>query len=208
MTLFAILLQFSSLFSFFNYNHQQALSYIERHKALAIKEMERTGIPASIKLAQALVESQAGTSDLALRSNNHFGIKCGAGWRGGTYYSWDDDPQMSCFRVYSSIRESYIAHSNFLSNPDKNSRYGFLFRLNKKDYRAWAHGLQTAGYATDPSYAQRLIQTIERYELYRFDRVINNNIAGSTRVKTSPPPAQRPKVVPQVIHVPKISSRT
>lgn len=150
------------------------LSYIEMYKDLAIEEMHRTGIPASIKLAQAILESNAGRSELALKANNHFGIKCGSGWKGRTHYREDDDYEngqliKSCFRAFDSVEESFRAHSAFLIGSGKNGRYAFLFDYGL-DYKKWARGLREAGYATDPKYPERLIDLIERYELYRYDQ--------------------------------------
>lgn len=149
--------------------------YIQRYKEIAINEMRRTGIPASIKLAQGVLESGGGSSVLARKANNHFGIKCGSEWRGPTYYIKDDDYDEngqlieSCFRVYEDPEASYIAHSEFLRDPNKAYRYGFLFRLDGKDYKKWAQGLKSAGYATSPTYADGLISIIEQYKLYKFD---------------------------------------
>ncbi len=149
-------------------------SFINKYKNIAIKEMERTGIPASIKIAQALLESGAGRSDLARKANNHFGIKCGGDWTGKTYYKEDDDRDArgrivpSCFRKYNKAEESWIAHSEFLSGR---YRYQALFQLDPKDYRAWAHGLRQAGYATNPNYGTDLIRVIETYQLYQYDEV-------------------------------------
>lgn len=151
--------------------------YIERFKDISISEASRTGIPASIKLAQGILESNAGLSTLALRANNHFGIKCHNDWTGKKYYHEDDDYDdqgkliESCFRVYKNAEASYIAHSEFLRDPNKRFRYGFLFSLPPHDYRAWAHGLKSAGYATSPTYAEKLIRVIETYELFRFDQM-------------------------------------
>jgi len=153
------------------------LDYIDKYKKIAIAEMERAGVPASIKLAQGLLESNAGKSTLAKRANNHFGMKCGSAWKGKTYDKEDDDYDAngklikSCFRVYRNAKASYIAHSEFLRDPNKNYRYGFLFRLNPRDYKAWARGLKKAGYATSPTYATNLINTIETYELFQYDRI-------------------------------------
>ncbi len=153
------------------------LEYIDKYKKIAIAEMERAGVPASIKLAQGLLESNAGQSTLAKRANNHFGMKCGSAWKGKTYAKEDDDYDengkllKSCFRVYKNAKASYIAHSEFLRDPNKNYRYGFLFRINPRDYKAWAKGLKKAGYATSPTYAQNLINTIETYELFQYDRM-------------------------------------
>lgn len=154
----------------------QFLAYIEKYKDIAIKEMERTGIPASIKLAQALLESNAGQSELARRANNHFGLKCHSDWTGKKYYKKDDDYDEfgnhieSCFRKYKSAEDSYIAHSEFLRDERKANRYGFLFRLPSDDYKSWARGLKRAGYATSANYDQKLIQIIELYQLHRFDK--------------------------------------
>lgn len=139
--------------------------YIERYSDLAIQQQKKYRIPASITLAQGLLESGAGQSDLARRSNNHFGIKCHSDWRGGRVYH-DDDLRGECFRKYKRVEESYEDHSRFLA---ERSRYASLFRLNIKDYKGWAKGLQRCGYATDRAYANKLIKVIEDYELYRFD---------------------------------------
>ena len=152
--------------------NQQYLCYIETYKELAIEQMERYHIPASITLAQGLFESAAGQSALSLRSNNHFGIKCGTGWNGKKTYH-DDDARGECFRVYSSVRASYEDHSLFLKNR---SRYASLFDLPQTDYRGWANGLKKAGYATNPQYAQRLIDLIERYRLYEYDRMTSKSV--------------------------------
>ncbi len=149
--------------------------YIQKYKKIAQSEMDRTGIPASIKLAQGIIESNGGKSTLARKANNHFGIKCHTGWRGRKYFLEDDDYDAngelikSCFRVYKNGEASYIAHSEFLRDPNKRYRYGFLFRLNPKDYKGWARGLKKAGYATSPTYASSLIRLIETYELYQYD---------------------------------------
>lgn len=153
---------------------QDKSAYIELYKDIAVSEMMRTGIPASIKLAQAIHESACGKSDLACKANNHFGIKCGNDWNGKKYNKEDDDYEdgelvKSCFREFRTVYDSYIAHSDFLTDPAKSKRYGFLFELDPTDYKAWAKGLSKAGYATDPHYANKIIDLIERYELYRFD---------------------------------------
>lgn len=153
------------------------LEYIRKYHKIAIEEMERAGVPASIKLAQGLLESNAGRSYLARRGNNHFGIKCGSNWPGKKVYREDDDYDergkliKSCFRSYKSVAACYIAHSEFLRDPRKESRYGFLFRLRPTDYRRWAQGLKRAGYATSATYAEKLIDLIDRYELYKYDRM-------------------------------------
>ncbi|MCU0347984.1 MAG: LysM peptidoglycan-binding domain-containing protein [Saprospiraceae bacterium] len=156
-------------------------SYIEKYKKLAVKEMNRAGIPASIKLAQALLESGAGNSELARKANNHFGIKCHADWTGKTYALEDDDYddfgnlKKSCFRKYKNVEDSYIAHSEFLRDPKKANRYGFLFRLEITDYKRWARGLKTAGYATAGNYDNMLIKLIETYELHQYDLLSDDN---------------------------------
>lgn len=139
--------------------------YIEKYKDIAIRQMNRHKIPASITLAQGCLESDNGNSSLARKANNHFGIKCHKGWLGGRY-KHDDDSKGECFRRYDSAAESYADHSNFLTNRP---RYASLFDLEITDYKAWAHGLKAAGYATDPKYAQLLINIIEDYKLYQYD---------------------------------------
>lgn len=144
-------------------NSSDIKSYIEKYKQIALDQEREFGIPAPITLAQGIVESGAGKSGLTRRSNNHFGIKKGTGWNGSLCYAWDDDPQKSPFRVYSSAAESYRDHSIFLQN---NSRYKSLFSKSVYDYRGWANGLQRAGYATSPTYAKALIGYIDSYKLY------------------------------------------
>ncbi len=149
-------------------------NYIEQYKSIAISEMDRSGVPASIKLAQGLLESNAGRSTLAHKANNHFGIKCGGSWKGKTYYRKDDDYKngkliKSCFRKYKKSTESYIAHSNFLRD---NRRYSKLFDLQSTDYKNWAKGLKKAGYATSKTYDKKLIKLIEEYHLYQFDHAL------------------------------------
>lgn len=139
--------------------------YIERYSKLAVEEMYRSGVPASITLAQGLLESRYGQSELAVNGNNHFGIKC-HNWRGDKMYH-DDDKKGECFRKYDSPEESFRDHSDFLRYRD---RYKFLFDLEPTDYKGWAHGLKKAGYATDTSYPQKLIRLIEEYELHKYDR--------------------------------------
>jgi LysM repeat protein len=137
--------------------------YIETYKNAAIAEEIRTGVPAAITLAQGIHETGAGTSDLVLASNNHFGIKCN-GWTGKTV-AHDDDAKGECFRKYDDPLESYKDHSDFLKNRPY---YTSLFKLDPTDYKAWAHGLKKAGYATNPKYAQILIKLIEDYDLQQF----------------------------------------
>lgn len=139
--------------------------YINRYSALAVDQMQRYGVPASITLAQGLLESAAGTSRLAKEGNNHFGIKVGGSWNGPYMVMADDRPDDK-FRVYHSANESFEDHSKFLRN---NRRYASLFDLSISDYSAWAHGLKRAGYATSPTYAQALINVIEKYRLDSYD---------------------------------------
>lgn len=139
--------------------------YIEKYSDIAKYEMEKHGVPASITLAQGILESGSGNGDLAKRSNNHFGIKCHTGWKGQRVYH-DDDEDQECFRKYANPRYSFSDHSQFLTGR---SRYAALFRLPKDDYRGWAKGLKKAGYATDPKYPKKLISLIERYKLYTYD---------------------------------------
>ena len=138
--------------------------YIKQYSNLAIQHQKKFHIPASITLAQGLLESGAGQSELARKSNNHFGIKCHSDWRGGRVYH-DDDLRGECFRKYKRVEDSYEDHSKFL----KRSRYDRLFQLKITDYKGWARGLQKCGYATDRAYANKLIKVIEDYELYRYD---------------------------------------
>ncbi len=144
-------------------------SYVDRYKHIAIEEMQNVGIPASIKLAQAILESSYGNSVLAIEANNHFGIKCGSSWAGLTVYA-DDDEANECFRKYRNSYESYIDHSQFLEKP----RYAALFNIAITDYKSWAKGLQEAGYATNPNYARMLIEIIERHGLYKLDQANMN----------------------------------
>ncbi|MGC8823095.1 MAG: glucosaminidase domain-containing protein [Bacteroidales bacterium] len=138
--------------------------YIEKYKKIAVEEMKRSGIPASITLAQGLIESGNGNSTLAQKANNHFGIKC-HNWDGEKHYH-DDDAKDECFRKYDNAEESYRDHTDFLM---KTPRYRFLFDYRSDDYKSWAHGLQKAGYATSKTYARDLIRTIEENKLYIFD---------------------------------------
>lgn len=151
-----------------SYKSYTTLSYIDQFKGVAIEEMNASGIPASITLAQGILESGSGNSDLAKYANNHFGIKCTSTWRGKSYYK-DDDQKNDCFRVYKDARESFRDHSEFL----KRKRYSFLFQLDKNDYRSWAQGLKTAGYATNPRYPDMLIGVIDKYQLNQYDQSEN-----------------------------------
>ncbi len=148
-----------------NVSQSVIINYIEEYSHLAIIEMYRYKIPASITLAQAILESYAGTSDLAKNANNHFGIKCHVGWDGMNYIKTDDEEQ-ECFRKYFTVEESYRDHTLFLwSRP----RYGKLFLLPIYDYKLWCYGLKETGYATLPEYAEKLIKIIEKYHLDELD---------------------------------------
>jgi len=170
------------LLSLYGFSHSEinveksTLAFIELQSDMAVREMWRTGIPASITLAQAIVESSWGKGALALEGNNYFGIKCNRNWNGETMYQEDDDYKngkliASCFRVYDSVEESYVDHSNFLL---RGARYADLFKLSSTDYKGWAKGLKAAGYATDRRYAEKLIEKIEVYQLYQYDRINQN----------------------------------
>lgn len=143
--------------------------FIRKYKNIAISEMERTGIPASIKLAQGILESGCGASDLSTKAHNHFGIKC-HDWDGPTFHMDDDSPD-ECFRKYENPEQSWIDHSTFLTSRP---RYAGLFEIPTTNYKAWAKGLKSAGYATNPEYAEKLIKIIEDEELYQYDRLIKN----------------------------------
>lgn len=150
-----------------NVSAESRKEFIRKYKHIAIQEMERTGIPASITLAQGILESGCGQSELATNANNHFGIKCHE-WEGDSY-TMDDDAADECFRKYKNAEESWIDHSTFLTSRP---RYAGLFSLKTTDYKAWAKGLKAAGYATNPQYAEMLIKIIEEEELYKYDREI------------------------------------
>ncbi|HAI82466.1 MAG TPA: hypothetical protein DCL43_02265 [Chitinophagaceae bacterium] len=142
-------------------NNPKVLVYIAQYKAIAVAEMQRTGVPAAIKLAQGIFESNNGESKLCLQSNNHFGIKCKNDWQGDRTYH-DDDARGECFRVYATGADSYRDHSDFLKTRP---HYAFLFQIPPTDYEAWAYGLKKAGYATNPRYPERIIQIINEYNL-------------------------------------------
>ena len=150
------------------YISQDRLNYISTYKNIAIKEMNRCGIPASITLAQAMLESDNGNSKLAKKANNHFGIKCHNSWDGDKVYH-DDDKRGECFRKYDAVYDSYHDHSDFIVNGN---RYKFLFDYRPTDYKSWAKGLQKAGYATSRTYAALLIKIIEDNQLYLLDKGI------------------------------------
>jgi len=158
-----ILLLFSS---FLAVAQSKTENYISKYSSAAVAEMERYGIPASITLAQGILESGNGESRLAVKGKNHFGIKCHSNWNGKTIIE-DDDEKGECFRKYSKVSDSYRDHSLFLT---ERGRYSFLFEYKKTDYKKWAKGLKKAGYATNPKYPKLLIDLIERYDLSRFDK--------------------------------------
>jgi LysM repeat protein len=163
--------------------------YVNLYKDLAISEMRRTGIPASITLAQGIIESDCGRSTLAREANNHFGIKCHKDWNGPTI-SHNDNAQNECFRKYPKAEESYYDHSDFLKSG---SRYSFLFNNSSTDYKAWAYGLKKAGYATNPDYANMLIRTIEGNHLSSFDQPSGFSgppVADTIRIFAATPPSK------------------
>ncbi len=155
-----------------NNKDNSILEYIQKYAAVAVSEMNTHNIPASITLAQGILESGNGNGDLAKRSNNHFGIKCHSEWKGERVYH-DDDKAKECFRKYKYVETSFNDHSEFLT---KRQRYAFLFEYDTKDYKSWAKGLRKAGYATDVKYPEKLISIIERYKLYELDSVNTTGI--------------------------------
>ena len=163
--------------------NQAYQNYFNKYKNIAIREMQRYGIPASITLAQGVLESGAGNSRLATVANNHFGIKC-HDWTGPSI-SHDDDEQGECFRVYGSAIESFEDHSKFLRGR---RRYSSLFQLARTDYRGWAYGLKRAGYATNPAYANSLIDIIELYRLYEYDIM---TLGKNDNIWSTPKPSRR-----------------
>ncbi|MFM2394158.1 MAG: hypothetical protein RLZZ546_2140 [Bacteroidota bacterium] len=193
-----------------------AILYIKTYHNIAIKEMDRTGIPASIKLAQALLESDYGKSLLATSANNHFGLKCGSQWTGKIFHKLDDDQDVegnlveSCFRAYENADESFIAHSDFLKDPKKKSRYGFLFQISHTDYQSWAIGLKNAGYASDPLYPEKLIKIIEKYELHKFDSLYKSTDPSAHAIVTKdnePSTQNKMEELPTTINLEPQSSR-
>ena len=169
--------------------------YVKKYADMAVKGMVRSGVPASITLAQGMLESGSGMSKLATQGNNHFGIKCHKGWEGKSM-KVDDDAPNECFRVYSSVADSYKDHSDFLRYRD---RYKFLFDLERTDYKGWAYGLKKAGYATDPGYPAKLIKYIEEYKLYKYD-VLSK--VEEKEVPLSPLVIEAPKMAREEFHFP------
>ena len=155
--------------------------YIEKYKSIAVSHMERYGIPASITMAQGILESDSGNSHLSISSNNHFGIKCKKSWTGDRVYH-DDDAKGECFRAYPSVEASYQDHADFL---DQSPRYDSLFAYPSDDYRSWARGLKACGYATAPDYAQRLVKIIESMKLYLLDKEQGGKIYSAAKSATT-----------------------
>lgn len=166
-------------------NNPDVINYVNTYKEIAISEMQRTGVPAAITLAQGIHESEAGNSDLVKRSNNHFGIKCKDEWTGERVYH-DDDARGECFRSYPAAADSYRDHSDFLK---KGSRYAFLFDLDPSDYEAWANGLRKAGYATNPRYPQILIKYVQDYNLEQYTLIAMGKLKPSEEVVLTVPGA-------------------
>lgn len=164
-------------------NNPDVINYINTYKDLAVSEMQRTGIPAAITLAQGIHESEAGNSELVKRSNNHFGIKCKDEWTGERVYH-DDDARGECFRSYPAAADSYKDHSDFLK---RGSRYAFLFALDPTDFEGWANGLRKAGYATNPRYPQILIKYIQDYNLEQYSLIALGKLKPSEEVVLTVP---------------------
>jgi LysM repeat protein len=179
-----------------------AAAYIEKFKDLAVSEMKRTGIPASITLAQGMIESDFGRSRLAREGNNHFGIKCHNDWTGPTIRH-NDDRRNECFRKYRRPEESFYDHSDFLKSA---SRYSFLFDLSSADYKGWARGLKKAGYATNPDYANMLIRNIEENNLNYYDRGYLEREKAVQQAAPAKPDSIEPVVEERVADVPVINS--
>lgn len=159
-------------FSFAQKKQSSAELYIEKYKQIAISEMQKTGIPASITLAQALHESANGTSQLAVKANNHFGVKCTRNWSGKRFHR-NGNKKNSCFRKYETVEDAYADRSSFLT---KNKQYAFLFNYKHTQYKKWAYGLQRSGYARSKSYASHLLRTINNYDLHQYDFAVLDTI--------------------------------
>lgn len=162
-----------------NITPKNTQDYINKFAPIAVRKMKEHRIPASITLAQGILESGSGRSNLAIRSNNHFGIKCHRGWEGKSV-THDDDKKGECFRKYKHPEGSYEDHSTFLKSR---SRYAKLFRLKPTDYKGWAYGLKRAGYATDPRYPRKLINLIKKYNLHQYDYAKSSNTSRGKRYK-------------------------
>ena len=170
--------------------NRYTLQYIRKYAPLAVMEMHEYKIPASITLAQGILESGNGRSELASKSNNHFGIKCHKGWKGERVYH-DDDEKGECFRKYKYVQTSYKDHSKFLTGR---KRYAGLFKLRKTDYKGWAKGLKKAGYATDRKYPKKLIKIIQDYRLHEFDKFTKRDLKKGKRVEKKKKKEEEPMV--------------
>ena len=179
--------------------NKHTLQYIKKYAPLAVLEMHKYDIPASITLAQGILESGNGRSQLASKSNNHFGIKCHVGWKGQKVYH-DDDEKGEGFRKYKFVETSYKDHSEFLSGR---RRYANLFKLRKSDYKGWAKGLKKAGYATDKKYPKKIIKIIETYNLYEFDKFTKKDLKRGKREKPKKRNTKPKKSIPEYYQVKK-----
>jgi flagellum-specific peptidoglycan hydrolase FlgJ len=179
--------------------NKHTLQYIKKYAPLAVLEMHKYDIPASITLAQGILESGNGRSQLASKSNNHFGIKCHVGWKGQKVYH-DDDEKGECFRKYKFVETSYKDHSEFLSGR---RRYANLFKLRKLDYKGWAKGLKKAGYATDKKYPKKIIKIIETYNLYEFDKFTKKDLKRGKIEKPKKRNTKPKKSIPEYYQVKK-----
>jgi flagellum-specific peptidoglycan hydrolase FlgJ len=179
--------------------NKHTLQYIKKYAPLAVLEMHKYDIPASITLAQGILESGNGRSQLASKSNNHFGIKCHVGWKGQKVYH-DDDEKGECFRKYKFVETSYKDHSEFLSGR---RRYANLFKLRKSDYNGWAKGLKKAGYATDKKYPKKIIKIIETYNLYEFDKFTKKDLKRGKIEKPKKRNTKPKKSIPEYYQVKK-----
>ncbi len=189
--IFSLLLAFVGFVSAFaQTTAERYRMYIEQYAQMAQEQQKEHGVPASITLAQGLLESAAGQSELATKANNHFGIKCGGEWSGASYRH-DDETRNECFRKYRHVEESYTDHSLFL----KRKRYESLFTLAVTDYKGWAHGLKRCGYATDPNYANKLIKIIETYDLACYSVLDDKKAKENKRTKDTKK-TKHPKVTP------------
>ena len=179
--------------------NKHTLQYIKKYAPLAVLEMHKYDIPASVTLAQGILESGNGRSQLASKSNNHFGIKCHTGWKGAKVYH-DDDEKGECFRKYKYVQSSYKDHSEFLSGR---RRYASLFKLRKSDYKGWAKGLKKAGYATDKKYPKKIIKIIETYNLYEFDKFTKKDLKRGKIEKPKKRNTKAKKSIPEYYQVKK-----
>ncbi|MGZ5252790.1 MAG: glucosaminidase domain-containing protein [Flavitalea sp.] len=193
--LFAIVAAISISLGTFAQGSKEVMEYISQYREIAIAEMVRTGVPASIKLAQGIHETGAGKSELVIKSNNHFGIKCKSNWTGGKVYH-DDDASGECFRSYDDPLTSYTDHSDFLK---KNQRYAFLFQLDPHDYKGWAYGLKKAGYATNIRYSNILIKLIEEYNLQQYTLIALGELKSSDQMMVSSKPQESPMKVSNAV---------